>query len=73
MCGCLSHASPATWPATQACAPDWELNQQSFGLQASAQSIEPHQPGRFNPNSNLDTAASTLRLGNAWAERSFFC
>ena len=25
--------------------PDWELNQQPFGLQASAQSTEPHQPG----------------------------
>ena len=26
--------------------PDWELNQQPFGLQAGAQSIEPHQPGQ---------------------------
>ena len=25
--------------------PDWELNQRSFGLQAGAQSTEPHQPG----------------------------
>ena len=25
--------------------PDWELNWQPFGLQASAQFIEPHQPG----------------------------
>ena len=25
--------------------PDWELNQQPFGLQASAQSTELHQPG----------------------------
>ena len=25
--------------------PDWELNQQPFGSQASAQSSEPHQPG----------------------------
>ena len=25
--------------------PDWELNQQPFGLQAGAQSTEPHQPG----------------------------
>ena len=25
--------------------PDWESNQQPFGLQASAQSTEPHQPG----------------------------
>ena len=24
--------------------PDWELNQQPFGLQASIQSTEPHQP-----------------------------
>ena len=26
--------------------PDWELSQRSFGWQAGAQSIEPHQPGR---------------------------
>ena len=26
--------------------PDWESNQQPFGLQSSAQSTEPHQPGR---------------------------
>ena len=25
--------------------PDWESNQQPFGLQAGAQSTEPHQPG----------------------------
>ena len=28
-----------TWPATQARSPDWESNQQPFGLQAGAQSI----------------------------------
>ena len=27
--------------------PDWELSQRSFGWQAGAQSIEPHQPGLF--------------------------
>ena len=25
--------------------PDWELNQQLFGLQAGTQFTEPHQPG----------------------------
>ena len=25
--------------------PDWELNQQCFGLKASTQSTEPYQPG----------------------------
>ena len=35
------------WPATQAHAcPDWESNLQPFGLKASAQSTEPHQPGK---------------------------
>ena len=34
-----------TWPPTQACALDWELNRQSFGSQAGTQSTEPHQPG----------------------------
>ena len=32
------------WPATQACALDWELNQWLFGSQAGTQSTEPHQP-----------------------------
>ena len=29
--------------------PDWESNQLPFGLQASAQSTEPHQPGLTTP------------------------
>ena len=29
--------------------PDWELNQQPFGLQAAAQSTEPHGPGPCMP------------------------
>ena len=39
------------WPPTGDLAcnpgprPDWELNQWPFGLQASTQSTEPHQPG----------------------------
>ena len=45
MCGCLS--TPPTGDV--ACNPgmcrDWELNQQPFGSQVSAQSTEPHQPG----------------------------
>ena len=28
--------------------PDWKLNQLPFGLQACAQSTEPHQPGLKN-------------------------
>ena len=27
--------------------PDWESNQHPFGLQAGAQSTEPHQPGLY--------------------------
>ena len=30
--------------------PGWELNQRPFGLQAGAQSTEPHQPGRVFEN-----------------------
>ena len=30
--------------------PDWELNQQPFGSQASAQSTERHQPGLSSLN-----------------------
>ena len=44
----LTHPQLGIWPATQAdMCPDWELNQQSFGSQAGAQSTEPHQPGYF--------------------------
>ena len=43
----LAHPIPATWPATQACALDWESNWRPFGSQAGAQSVEPHQPGLF--------------------------
>ena len=47
MCGCLSSTTPplGIWPATQACALDWELNQQPFGSHSGSQCIEPHQPG----------------------------
>ena len=38
-----------TWPATQACAPDWETNGQPFGPQVSAQSTKAHQPGQICP------------------------
>ena len=34
-----------TWPATQARALDWELNQRPFGSQTGTQPIKPHQPG----------------------------
>ena len=35
-----------TWPATQACAIDWESHQQPFDSQACTQSIELSQPGQ---------------------------
>ena len=41
----LTHPLLGTWPETQACALDWELNLRPFGLQAGAQATEPHQPG----------------------------
>ena len=34
-----------TWPHNPGTCPDWESNQQPFGLQARTQSTEPHQPG----------------------------
>ena len=39
MCGCLDLAH------NPGMCPDWESNQRPFGLQAGAQSTEPHQPG----------------------------
>ena len=32
--------------------PDWELNPQTFSPQAGTQSIEPHQPGLYQGNTN---------------------
>ena len=41
----LAHPPLGTWPTIQACALDWESNQQPFDSQASTQSTKPHQPG----------------------------
>ena len=41
----LTHPQLGSWPTTQACALDWESNQQPFDSQAGTQSTEPHQPG----------------------------
>ena len=41
----LMHPLLGTWPVTQACALTRESNQRPSGLQAGAQSTEPHQPG----------------------------
>ena len=51
MCGCLLCTPQACALAGDlACnpgkCPDWELNRQPFGSQASPQSTEPHQPGQ---------------------------
>ena len=47
MCGCL--LSAPYWGldlvGKPGMCPDWEWNQRPFGLQAGAQSTEPHQPG----------------------------
>ena len=53
----LTWPALGTWPAIQACALDWELNRQSFGLQAHAQSTELCQPGPnklFNVSPTLE-------------------
>ena len=42
----LVHSPLGTWPCDPGMYPDWESNQQPFGLQASAQSTEPCQPGQ---------------------------
>ena len=45
-CVVTSHMPPARDLAcSPGMRPDWELNQQPFGLQAGAQGTEPHQPG----------------------------
>ena len=48
LCVVASHESPTGDLAHKpGMCPDWELNQQPFGSQASAQSTESHQPGLF--------------------------
>ena len=45
-CVVASHAPPTGDQAwNPGMCPDWETNQPPFGLQASTQSTEPHQPG----------------------------
>ena len=46
MCGCLSSAPYRGLARNPGMCPDWESNQQPFGLQVSTQSTEPHQPGQ---------------------------
>ena len=45
-CVVASHVPPTGDQARNpGMCPDWETNQPPFGLQASTQSTEPHQPG----------------------------
>ena len=45
-CAVASHVPPARDLASNSgIYPDWESNQQPFGLEASTQSTKPHQPG----------------------------
>ena len=47
-CVVASHTAPTGDLArSPSICPDWELNQRPFGLQAGAQSTEPHQPGLY--------------------------
>ena len=47
VCCCLSWTPhQEAGPHNPGMCPDWEPNQWSFGLQSSAQSTEPHQPGK---------------------------
>ena len=45
MCGCLLRNLYGDLAHNPGMCPDWESNQQPFGLQACTQSTEPHQPG----------------------------
>ena len=55
---------------TQACALDWESNQEPFGLQAGTQSTDPHQPGTYafflyfcnHSHSNINTKNKTNKI-----------
>ena len=54
-CVVVSHAPPTgDLVCNPHMCPDWESNQRPFGLQASAQSTEPHQPGLLSPLLNED-------------------
>ena len=53
MCGCLTHGDLVHNPGKN---PDWTSNRRPFGLQAGAQSTEPHQPGHGKIFKALDEA-----------------
>ena len=64
MCGCTRAAPTGDLARNPGMCPDWESNQRPFGLQASTQSSEPHQPGstlyHFTGNS---LGSSVKKLG----------
>ena len=41
----LAHPQPGNLACNPGMCPDWESNQRPLGLEAGAQSTEPHQPG----------------------------
>ena len=45
MCGCLCTPPTGNPAGNPGMCPDWETEWRPFGLQASAQSTKPHQPG----------------------------
>ena len=45
MYGCLLSTPTGDMAHNPGMCPDWKLNRSHFGLQASTQSTEPHQPG----------------------------
>ena len=61
-CVVASHVPSTRDPALNpGMCPDWELNQQPYGLQASAQSTEPHQPGPTSGNIPEETKTTNLK------------
>ena len=70
--GGFSHA--LKWGPGPQPRPDWELNQQPYGLQAGTQSTEPHQPGLTPVILLFPFSVSYvffLLLG--WSLTAFFC
>ena len=62
-CVVASHVAPTRDLARKpGMCPDWESNWRPFGLQASAQSTEPHQPGLILALKKFSNAVFPLRI-----------
>ena len=79
----VASEAPHTHTGDLACnpgmCPDWESNQQPFGLQAGTQSTEPHQPGlelilikyQYLPIEREEEESRNRERKDGWKEKDY--